>query len=177
MSSALWGDWRLEFMASHPALFRIRATEPQLSPGYPLCQAGWRNILERLCGRIENALRADEAFEFVRIRQKLGILRVSWNGKFSESTTILIERAVDLALARSASTCEICGAQGRLHNHRRWLSTRCADHAVGSAVAAPLGLNIATLNRPPSSRTSRTPTYDWKANTLTDVSLASRSEN
>jgi hypothetical protein len=64
MLSALRVDWRLEFMAAHPELFRIKADDRQLSLGYPLCQAGWQDILERLCGRIEDALRADEAFEW-----------------------------------------------------------------------------------------------------------------
>jgi hypothetical protein len=103
MLSVLWVDWRREFMAAHPALFRIQTDEPQLSPGYPLCQAGWQDILERLCGRIEAALRANETSEFVRIRQKLGILRVSWDGEVSDDIRIRIMRALDLARsARSA---------------------------------------------------------------------------
>jgi hypothetical protein len=49
MPSSLWVDWRLGFMAAHPALFRIKTVKPQLSPGYPLRQVGWQDILERLC--------------------------------------------------------------------------------------------------------------------------------
>jgi hypothetical protein len=151
--SSLWVDWRLGFMAAHPALFRIKTVKPQLSSGYPLCQVGWQDLLERLCGSIEGALRADESFEFERIGQKLGVLCVSWDGELSEETTIRVKRAVDLAVARSASTCEICGAGGRLHTHRRWLSTGCTDHALGSAVPvqAVLG-NVQLCHRPPSKR-------------------------
>ncbi len=42
-------DWRVVFMQAHERLFDLIADEPQRSFGYPLCDAGWRGILERLC--------------------------------------------------------------------------------------------------------------------------------
>jgi hypothetical protein len=44
--------------------------------------------------------------------------------------TRLVEEATDLAEARSASSCEICGEPGRLYGPG-WLTTRCTLHAEG----------------------------------------------
>ena len=168
--SALWADWRLEFMAAHPTLFRIAADEPQLSFGYPLCKVGWRAILDRLCDRIEDALRESETFEFVRIRQKLGILRADWDGGISDATRIRIVQAVDLAVARSACSCEICGTEGRLYAHHGCLSTSCADHAVGSAVDVKAGLeNIRLYRRLPGKSDMYRARYDRETDTLTEL--------
>jgi hypothetical protein len=103
-------DWRIDFMGVHARLFDIMHGEPQRSPGYPLCEAGWRDVLERLCARIETLLQDGETFEFVRIKQKMGIIRVDWDGEVSDETRIRIVDAVNLAVARSACTCEVCGA-------------------------------------------------------------------
>jgi len=48
-------DWRIDFMRAHPRLFDLMTDEPERSFGYPLCDAGWRDALERLCTRIEDA--------------------------------------------------------------------------------------------------------------------------
>jgi hypothetical protein len=45
-------DWRIDLMRSHPRQFEIISAEPERSSGYPLCEAGWRDVLERLCSRI-----------------------------------------------------------------------------------------------------------------------------
>jgi hypothetical protein len=166
----LWADWRLEFMAAHPTLFRIAANEPQLSFGYPLCQVGWRDIIDRVCGRIEHALRESETFEFCRIRQRLGILRVDWDGEVSDDTRIRIVQAVDLAVARSACSCEICGAEGRLYACHGGLSTSCADHAVGSAVNVKAGLeNIRLYRWLPGRSDMYRARYDRETDTLTEL--------
>ena len=49
-------------------------------------------------------------------------------GRLPPAATALVEEAIDLAEARSATTCEICGGQGRLYGGG-WLTTRCAAHA------------------------------------------------
>ena len=105
--------------------------EPHLSFGYPLCEEGWRDLMERLCVRIEAALRDGETFQFVRIKQKFGILRVDCDYEGPEETEAKVDHAVDLATARSACTCEICGAEGRLYNRDGWLATACPEHAKG----------------------------------------------
>jgi hypothetical protein len=73
-------DWRIDFMRSHSPLFEVLTDEPDRSFGYPLCEEGWRDVLQRLCTRIESALRADETVQFVRIKQKFGLMRIDWDG-------------------------------------------------------------------------------------------------
>jgi hypothetical protein len=76
-------DRRIDLMKAHPRLFEIMPDEPDRSFGYPLCEAGWRDVLVRLCTRIENALQYNETFQFVRIKQKFGIARIDWDGEMS----------------------------------------------------------------------------------------------
>jgi hypothetical protein len=127
-------NWQLDLMVSHPRLFEVMSEEPHLSFGYPNCEEGWREILETLCIRIETALQEDESFQWARIKQKLGVGRVDFDYEGPAGTEAKIGHAVDLAVARSACTCEICGAEGRLFNNRGWLGTRCAQHAAGDPV-------------------------------------------
>jgi hypothetical protein len=135
-------DWRLDLMLSHPRLFEVMADEPHLSLGYPLCEAGWRDIPERLCGRIEAALLDGETFEFVRIKQKFGMLRADWDGEVSHETSIRIVEATNLAVARSGCTCETCGTEGRRHVNRGWPATACAEHALGDPALQRHGENV-----------------------------------
>jgi hypothetical protein len=129
-------DWRIEFMGAHPRLFDFMQDEPKDTFGYPLCSEGWRDVLERLCGRIEEALLDNETFGFVRIKQKFGILRVGWEGRVSEETRARIEEALALAQARSSCTCERCGAEGAKHHAYDNLLVRCEKHAEGRPMLA-----------------------------------------
>jgi hypothetical protein len=163
-------DWRIDLMRSHPRLFEIISGEPERSRGYPLCEAGWRDVLERLCFRIEAALQESETFGFVRIKQKFGVLRVDWRAEVPDETSVGIREAVNLAAARSACTCEVCGADGRLYSERGWLATRCAEHAAGD----PVPVEIGSENVRPYRRTHGNPDmlyarYDREADTLTEV--------
>ena len=164
-------DWRIELNEAHPRLFHLPAAGPECSFGHPLCEAGWRDILQRLCARIENALQVSETFEFVRLTQKLGILRIVWNGEVSEENKVRIGEAVNLAVARSACSCEICGAEGRLYSNRGWLATRCAEHAAGDPVPVRPGLeNVRFLRRTPGTANMYYARYDRATDTLTEVS-------
>ncbi|HVV41970.1 MAG TPA: hypothetical protein VHC94_12995 [Nitrobacter sp.] len=133
-------DWRLDLVRWHPRLFSVLAESADGSFGYPLCGRGWRDVLVGLCVGIEGALRDRESFEFVRIRQKFGILRADWRGEVSDGTGQAIMEAVNLAVGRSACTCEVCGAVGRLHRHRGWFATRCSQHAKGEPVPPRFGI-------------------------------------
>jgi hypothetical protein len=164
-------DWRIDLMRAHPRLFEIMPDEPERSFGYPLCEAGWRDILERFCTRIETALHDGETFEFVRIKQKFGILRVDWDGEVSGETRLIIGAAINLAVARSACTCEICGVEGRLYSRRGWLATRCAEHAAGAPVPVRPGFeNARFLRRTPGTANMYYARYDRETDTLTEVS-------
>jgi hypothetical protein len=164
-------DWRLDFIRWHPRLFVVLAEKPDGSFGYPLCERGWLDVLVRLCVRIEAALRDGETFEFVRIRQKLGILRVDWDAKASEDTKAKIGHAVDLAVARSACTCEICGAEGRLYSNRGWLGARCGEHATGDLLPPRYGFeNVRRLRRWRWKADLYYARYDRETDTLTEIS-------
>jgi hypothetical protein len=164
-------DWRIDFMRSLPRLFEVMPREPERSFGYPLCEAGWRDILERLCTKIEAALQDGETFEFVRIKQKFGILRVDWDGEVSDETRLRLGEAINLAVARSACTCEICGAEGRLYSRRGWLATLCAEHAAGDPVRVKPGFaNVHFLRRTPGTANMYYARYDRATDTLTEVS-------
>jgi hypothetical protein len=140
-------DWRRDLMLWHPRLFFVLPDELHLSFGYPLCERGWCDVLVRLCRRIEVALRDGETFEFVRIKQKKGILTVDWDSEASEETEVEIGHAVDLAVARSACTCELCGGEGRLYDNAGALETRCAGHAAGDPVPSGYGPGFENVRR------------------------------
>lgn len=107
--------------------------------GHPTVGDGWRDLLERALARIE-AARGSGSVEIVQIKKKFGTLRLYWGGKnISKSALARIEEAIALAEARSACTCEECGAEGRLYDRSGWYLTRCPLHASGDAVEARPG--------------------------------------
>ena len=164
-------DWRIDLMKAHPRLFEIMPGEPDRSFGYPLCDAGWRDILERLCVRVETALQENDTFEFVRIKQKFGIARIDWDGEMSDETRLRISEAINKAVARSACTCEICGAEGHLYSRRGWLATRCAEHRAGDPVPVRAGFeNVRILRRRLGRPDMYHARYDRETDTLTEVS-------
>ncbi|MVT64844.1 hypothetical protein GPL21_06955 [Bradyrhizobium pachyrhizi] len=167
-------DWRTEFMLSHTRLFDVVPDEPERSFGYPRCEAGWRDILDRLCFRIQSALKENEKFEFVRIKEKFGVLRIDWNGELSDETATSIHEAVNLATARSACTCDLCGAEGRLYSDDGWLATSCSEHAAGEAVAVRSGFeNVRVMRRRPGSPDMYQARYDRETDSLIEVSSPS----
>lgn len=165
-------DWGYDLMLQHPRLFLPIAEEPRRSFGYPHCERGWQDIMVRLCRRIEIVLRDGETFEFVRVKQKFGILRVDWNADASEETEAKIGHAVDLAVARSACTCESCGAEGRLYDNTGRLETRCTEHAAGNPVPPRYGPGFETVRRLRRWRGQADiyyAQYDCESDTLTEV--------
>lgn len=172
-------DWAHDLLLRHRRLFVLTEGEPIRSFGYPFCGRGWQDILERLCGRIEGALGDGETFEFVRIKQKLGILRLDWEAEASEDTEDAIGHAVNLAVARSACTCEICGREGRLHNNKGWLETRCTDDAASDPVPPRFGRgfeNVRRLRRWRGHADIYFARYDRDTDTLIEVPPPSRKQ-
>jgi hypothetical protein len=106
-------NWRLDFMRAHPRVFEIMADEPELSFDYPNCEEGWRDVLERLCSRIEAALREGETFEFIRIQQKFGLVRIGWDAEVSDETRARIEEAVSLAERAAAARASSAAQKAR----------------------------------------------------------------
>ena len=123
-------DWRHELVRSYADLFHPRG-EPPCAAAWPNVGDGWRLLLERACRRIRSALGAGERpFKLVSIGEKYGALRIHWEGALGPIAAAKVEEAVDLAEARSTTTCETCGRRGALRAGG-WLVVRCGDHAEG----------------------------------------------
>jgi hypothetical protein len=123
-------DWRLALVESYADLF-APVGDPSTAAGFPACGDGWRDLLERACMRIRAAIANDGGpFRIVQVKEKYGSLRLHWNGAISPEAAARVEEAVDLAEARSAVTCDVCGAPGVLRASG-WLTTRCDAHAEG----------------------------------------------
>jgi hypothetical protein len=124
------GDWRVELVQAYADLFHP-VGDPPAAEGWPEVGEGWRDLLQRACARIRAVIQADGGtFHATQIKEKYGTLRFYWEGALSPEADAKVEEAIDLAEARSTSTCEICGELGRLHGPG-WLTTRCVAHAEG----------------------------------------------
>jgi hypothetical protein len=141
-------DWRTELIKAHSGLFHPRAGAAETARGFPDCGDGWRDLLECACARIESALREDDSFRVVRIKDKYGALHFYWRGNVSPETEANIVHAIALAEARSLCTCGECGEEGRLYCAVGVLLTRCAVHAKGRPVkVTPSRDNIHIVRR------------------------------
>jgi hypothetical protein len=124
-------DWRVKLVEAYPDLFHLVPGDPPSTQGIPEVDSGWRDLVERTCARIRAAVQTDGGtFHATQIKAKFGTLRFYWEGALSPAAEAKVEEAINLAKARSACTCEICGEEGRLYGPR-WLATRCAAHAEG----------------------------------------------
>jgi len=165
-------DWRIELLQAHPRLFHGSIDRPYAAEGYPNCEEGWRDLLERACARIEAALVEGGAFRALQIKEKFGTLRFYWDGDMSDAAKAKVEEAIALAVARSACTCEICGAEGRLYNRGGWLATACPQHARGEAVSIKPGfenLRIVRRTVEGSVRIISCQRYDRPADAFVDM--------
>ncbi|GAB9109895.1 hypothetical protein [Bradyrhizobium diazoefficiens] len=129
--SGVVGNWRVELIEAHRNLFQSSADFPRAAEGLPECGAGWRDLIDRCCVRIREALETDGGtFRFTQIKEKYASIRMYWAGRLSPEASARVEKAIDLAEARSAVTCEVCGEEGRLRGGA-WLTTRCEAHSEG----------------------------------------------
>jgi len=129
-------DWRQALVESYNDIFRPVGPSP---PGLPAVDDGWRDLLERACARIRAAVRTHGgSLRVTEISEKYGTLRLCWEGSLSPDAAVSVEEAVDLAEARSATTCEVCGEPGALRAGD-WLATRCGAHAEGRPPAEEEG--------------------------------------
>jgi hypothetical protein len=159
-------DWRIEFMEAHPRLFGVT------SQGYPACGDGWHDLLQRCCVRIEAALAQGDRFVVEDIKSKYGTLRCYWSGRLSDAAKAQVEEAIELAEARSACTCEACGAPGRLYERGDWLATACPVHADGEPVPVRPGReNLRVVGRLVEDRLRIVSCrrYDRETDSFTDV--------
>jgi len=165
-------NWRVQLMEAHPNLFPRQTSHPGSAFGYPSCEDGWHDLLERLCARLEAALRDDETIQNIQIKEKFATLRVYWRGDISPATAARLYEAIALAEARSACTCELCGAEGRLYREGSLYITRCADHAQGAPVATEPGQeNIRLIRLPTDGHRNAARRYDSETDRFIDIPL------
>lgn len=71
-------------------------------------------------------------FEYDQIKEKFGELRVYMRGRTDAASAIIAA-----AHAKAATTCERCGADGRIRTRQQWLQTLCdiCAEARGCAVS------------------------------------------
>src|SRR5260370_38580090 len=95
-------DGRIELMQANPGLFHGPISRPEAAEGYPNCEEGWRDLLERACARIEAALVEGGTFRVLQIKEKFGALRFYWSGDIPNAPKAKVDEAITLAAARSA---------------------------------------------------------------------------
>jgi hypothetical protein len=148
MAAFFTHDWRRALVEAYTDLFQP-AGDPPGTEGWPCCGDGWRDLLERACVRIRAVVQVDGGtLRFTEIKEKYGTTRLYWTGRLSESARSAVEEAVGLAEARSACTCETCGAPGRLYKNGGCFMTACEKHGKGEPVPVRFGLeNVHITNR------------------------------
>lgn len=127
-----------ELISKHYILQRKRinpfeATEPfHPFEGFGLeCGAGWYDLLDDLCTKIEKELKKikndkeEYPFQIDQVKEKFGTLRF-----YVSSATDRIYEFIDEAENKSETTCEVCGEPGKTLCIRRWLTTLCPKHAA-----------------------------------------------
>lgn len=89
---------------------------------------GWEGILREACEKLEpliikwirdNPNNLDWKPRFSQVKEKFGTLRIYWTSATDEMYAI-----TDEAEEKSETTCEICGAIGKLRG-QGWLYTNC----------------------------------------------------
>ncbi|WP_194473529.1 hypothetical protein [Bradyrhizobium sp. CCBAU 51753] len=133
-------DWRWQVIALYPKLFVRSYRGIPYSPGFPSCADGWRDIVIKLAQRVSSAA-DDYPVHFRQIVERHGRLDISWTAKAELPSQVeqAIEEAIELAVARSACTCAICGNEGYLVSGGGPLFTACSEHAKGVLAPAPRG--------------------------------------
>jgi hypothetical protein len=140
--------WRQQLVERHPELFIRAFRGVPVSRGYPPCSDGWRDIVTNVVEKV-SAAAAGRPVRFTRMSEEHGSLRIHWAAEadLPKDAEVAIEEAVSLAEARSACTCQTCGAEGSLYSSGSWLLTACPDHARGVPVPVRSGLENVYLVR------------------------------
>lgn len=119
-------EWKAEILSSHPKLF-------QPPKGMPECRAGWDQLIDIACNKIENALVPEDGDNLTvsRIFERCGHLHIFWEGALSTRARTEVEAAIEWANIESGCVCEICGGDGRLYSCDGLLLTACTGHGRG----------------------------------------------
>jgi hypothetical protein len=157
--------WREELVLKHPELFRGAA--------HPEVDGGWADLIDRAVERIANAAKAGRSpVRIVQIKEKYGELRIYTDRVEDSATAAAVDEAIALAMARSACTCEVCGAEGHLHERGDVFATACDEHARGVPVEVRPGwenIHITRALRDGRVRIVTCRRYDRAADAFVDV--------
>lgn len=82
------------------------------------CDIGWKDIIEPLIKECQ-----EKGITITQIKEKYGTLRFYVAGCTDEMWD-----KIEAAELKSAVTCEICGAEGKLRSNGGWLKTLCNKH-------------------------------------------------
>ncbi len=117
--------------AKYPEIFRDRngdMRETAMCWGFE-CGDGWYNIIESVCTLVVNhnsnqKLNNLPEVEFIatQVKEKYGTLRFYYYGGDD-----YIDGVVSMAEYLSGSTCETCGAPGKIRDNG-WMRTLCDEH-------------------------------------------------
>jgi hypothetical protein len=114
---------------TYPTLYKhadspgVGSSEPFAREGFS-CGDGWFDIIDRLSAKLS----ADPNLAVAQLKEKMGTLRVYFCESESPGPRFeaMGKAALDAAIKKSAVTCELCGAPGKLKETRRhWLFVRC----------------------------------------------------
>lgn len=94
---------------------------------------GWVHLLDDYFCAVDRELPAGDSYVVQQIKEKMGSLTIYDQHPPSD----VIDRARELACARSFYTCERCGRPGVLRTLHHWHSVRCEEHAVERGEYAP----------------------------------------
>ena len=106
-----------QLIVSYPKLFS--------SSFYFECGEGWYDLLDHLCGLIQNHVThvGLDQVEVTQVKEKFGELRFYYMGGDE-----YIDGAVVLAMNLSTHICDICGNPGKLMG-KGWMRTVCDEHS------------------------------------------------
>ncbi len=120
----------------YPALFAKRRLPTTVTAmcGDFSCDDGWFDLIDELCAKLQAAVAAGEISQpFTdQVKQKFGELRF-----YAWPQSPLAEALIDRARARSAVTCEVCGAAGVVR-YLHGFQTVCDLHAEAGSTIVPL---------------------------------------
>ena len=92
------------------------------------CVVGWHELIYNMCVEIDDMwFEVGEATDLsiLQIKEKWGKL-VVYHNSFYKCFDFIIDRYAEL----SKSTCEICGAEGKLIRDGYWVMVRCEGCSI-----------------------------------------------
>lgn len=90
------------------------------------CGEGWNDLIWSMVREIDDAFYdfgKSVDFCIMEIKEKFGEMRVY----YYSNTSTKIDGIIDKHVGLSKSTCEICGAEGKLLRDDYWITVRCED--------------------------------------------------